>query len=246
MYGDYECMRRGSVADCLVDLTSGIPERYLLRDLHLDADERNRGRLKAALADALSTHSFVMLTCDGSANAGAGGDDGGRAPAQVRFASDVRSEKEDTWPAGATRNQLSSPREAADEENADEEEPDEEEPDEEGDGDEEVADDEETASENASRTASARSRVQSALKKRRRKFRGSGKQLVSGPGALAPSGLVIGRGYILEAMADVRLDAAGKKTTPVTLLRLCNAWNDAAWNGPWSAEYVLCKVQREL
>ena len=243
MYGDYECMRYGSVADCLVDLTGGMPERYLLRDLHVADDERTRERHKAALG----THSLVMLTSDKAE----------QSPAQVRWANDVRSarastarakededgEYVDDWPTIANRNKahlnVNSPR--SDDERSDEE-PDEEDDEEDAEGEEDGEEEndevetEGTASGNVSRSVSARSRgVQSA--RRRKPNRRPSPNLVAGPGPLIARGLMPCRGYILEGMTKLRV-GIGKKPATVALLRLCNPWNEAAWTGPWSAEYV--------
>lgn len=248
MYGDYECMRHGSIADCLVDLTGGMPERYMLRDLHLDDNERTRERLKAALADSLQTHSLVMLTCDNVS--------GGNGRAQVHWAKDVRSARRSTarttaaggakegvnldeWPSVTRKNRVfglssSSPR--ADDKRS-EEEVEEEDEDEDGE-DEEETEEEGTASENASRNPSARSRGSTARITPRKKTRPKRKLVAAGPGALSSSGLTIGRGYIVEGYTQVSLSiGTGKKVAPITLLLLCNPWNDAAWNGPWSTEY---------
>ena len=243
MYGDYECLRYGSVADCLVDLTGGMPERYLLRDLHIADDERTRERFKAALADALSSHSLVTLICDKRTDVG----DRAERP-QVRWANDVRSArastargKENKDGDGEYKNSaVNSPR--SDDQLSDEEDVEEDAEGEDGEEENDGEDTEGTASGNVSRSVSARSRgVQSA--RRRKPKTHSSRNPAAGPGPLTARGLVPCRGYILEGMTEVRV-GIGRKPTTVSLLRLCNPWNDAAWTGPWSAEYVRWCITR--
>ena len=62
LYKDYESLKEGSVADCLTDLTAGIPERYHLKQLVCYKNPDTRTMVFDVIAEALSHGSFVNLT----------------------------------------------------------------------------------------------------------------------------------------------------------------------------------------
>lgn len=62
MYGDYESLRDGSIADCLMDLTAGIPEHYPLHELVTYKNPDTRRGVYYAMFSALETNSLVNLS----------------------------------------------------------------------------------------------------------------------------------------------------------------------------------------
>ena len=62
LYRDYESLRDGTVADCLTDLTGGIPKRYHLRQMLIYKNPDTRQQAFNAIASALSAKAFVTAT----------------------------------------------------------------------------------------------------------------------------------------------------------------------------------------
>lgn len=62
MYGDYESLRDGSISDCLMDLTGGIPEHYPLHELVTYKNPDTRRGVYTAIYSALEANSLVTLS----------------------------------------------------------------------------------------------------------------------------------------------------------------------------------------
>lgn len=62
LYRDYESLRDGTVADCLSDLTGGIPERYHLRQLVVYKNSDTRQNVFDSIVNALNAKAFVTAT----------------------------------------------------------------------------------------------------------------------------------------------------------------------------------------
>ena len=62
MYGDYESLRDGSISDCLMDLTGGIPEYYPLHELVTYKNPDTRSYVYRAMYAALETNSLVTVS----------------------------------------------------------------------------------------------------------------------------------------------------------------------------------------